>query len=95
MARDVNSTESDVLAFAGVIQNPEWMPSWAVIDVPGSNDFFGTGNSVKANTTVDGVAVTSALMPSGQGYHFISVSAALRKKLGKGVGDPVDVRIER
>lgn len=32
-------------------------------------------------------------MLSGQGQHFILVSAALRKKLGKGVGDEVEVRI--
>jgi hypothetical protein len=84
---------SDALEFSSIIVNPEWMPTWSVIEVPGSESFFGTGKSVRANTTVDGVAVTSALMPSGQGHHFISVSAALRKKLGKGVGDPVEVRI--
>lgn len=86
---------SDELTFAGTIVNPKWMPTWSVIEVPGSQDFFGHGKSVRANTTVDGVEVTSALMPSGQGYHFISVSAALRKKLGKGVGDTVQVRITR
>lgn len=85
----------DSLAFTSTIVNPEWMPSWSVIEVPGSEAFFGTGKSVRADTTVDGVAVTSALMPTGQGHHFISVSAALRKKLGKGVGDQVDVRIAR
>ncbi|TQL47489.1 uncharacterized protein DUF1905 [Homoserinimonas aerilata] len=83
------------LAFSATIVNPEWMPAWSVIEVPGSKEFFGTGNSVKADATVDGVAVTSALMPTGQGHHFISVSAALRKKLGKGVGDDVQVRIAR
>ncbi len=86
---------SDTLAFTGTIVNPEWMPTWAVIEVLGSQDFFGHGKSVKANATVDGIEVTSALMPSGQGHHFISVSAALRKKLGKGVGDEVDVRISK
>lgn len=86
---------SDSLAFSSTIVNPEWMPSWSVIEVPGSAEFFGTGKSVRADTTVDGVAVTSALMPTGQGHHFISVSAALRKKLGKGVGDSVEVRIAR
>lgn len=83
------------LTFTTTIVNPAWAPSWSVIEVPGSNEFFGHGNSVKANATVDGVAVRSALMPTGQGHHFISVSAALRKKLGKGVGDEVEVRIER
>lgn len=82
---------TDKLAFTGEIINPAWMPSWSVIEVPGSKEFFGSGKSVKADTTVDGVVVTSALMPTGQGDHFISVSAALRKKLKKDVGDSVDV----
>ena len=86
---------SDTLTFSATIVNPDWMPTWSVIEVPGSQDFFGTGKSVKANATVDGVQVTSALMPTGQGHHFISVSAALRKKLGKGVGDAVEVRIAK
>jgi hypothetical protein len=85
----------DLLEFTATIVNPEWMPSWAVIEVPDSQAFFGHGKSVRADTTVDGVAVTSALMPTGQGHHFISVSAALRKKLGKGVGDQIQVRIAR
>lgn len=73
------------LEFIAMIVNPTWAPAWAIIEVPGSNEFFRTGNSVKANTTVDGVVVTSALVPSGHGCHFILLSAALRKKLGNGV----------
>tara|TARA_R110002124_G_scaffold36536_9_gene117672 strand:+ start:87 stop:350 length:264 start_codon:yes stop_codon:yes gene_type:complete len=86
---------ADNLNFTGTIINPEWMPSWSVIEIPGSKDFFGTGKSVKATAAVDGIAVTSALMPTGHGNHFISVSAALRKKLKKDVGDEVQVHIER
>lgn len=86
---------SDTLNFSATIVNPEWMPTWSVIEDPGSQDLFGTGKSVKANSTVDGVQATSALMPTGQGHHFISVSAALRKKLGKDVGDEVTVRIAK
>ena len=86
---------SDELTFTGTIVNPEWMPTWAVVEVLDSHRFFGHGKSVKAHTTLDGIAVTSALMPSGQGHHFISVSAALRKKLGKGVGDDVQVVISK
>ena len=99
MTDDVNDPDAlsntDTLTYSAAIENPAWMPTWAVIEVPGSKEFFGTGNSVKASVTVDGVPVTSALMPTGLGHHFISVSAALRKKLGKGVGDEVDVRIAR
>lgn len=86
---------SDELNFTGTIVNPEWMPTWSVVEVLNSQAFFGHGKSVKANVTLDGIVVTSALMPSGQGHHFISVSAALRKKLGKGVGDEVQVLIRR
>jgi len=86
---------TDTLAFTGTIVNPEWMPTWSVVEILGSHDFFGHGKSVKAEVTLDGIAVTSALMPSGQGHHFISVSAALRKKLGKGAGDEVEVRISK
>ena len=86
---------SDILAFTAAIVHPDWMPTWSVVQVPGSEEFFGVGKSVKADTTLDGVAVTAALMPSGRGYHFISVSAALRKKLGKDVGDDVAVVIKR
>ena len=93
MTSDVNTP--DTLAYTASIENPAWMPTWAVVEVPGSKDFFGTGNSVKAAVTLDGVPVTSALMPTGLGHHFISVSAALRKKLGKDVGDEVEVRIAR
>lgn len=63
--------------------------------VPGSEDFFGTGESGKATTTVDGIAVTPALIPTGQDLHFISASIAPRKKLGKDVGDEVEVWIAR
>ena len=86
---------SDTLTFIGTIVNPDWMPTWSVIEVSGSQEFFGHGKSVKAPTTVDDIEVTSALMPSGHGHHFISVSAALRKKLGKSVGDEVEVRITK
>jgi hypothetical protein len=95
MPPDYAVVMTDELAFRSTIVNPKWMSAWSVIEVPGSEEFFGTGKSVRANVTVEGVAVTSALMPTGRGYHFISVSAALRKKLGKDVGDEVDVRIAR
>lgn len=85
----------ETLSFTTNIVNPDWMPDWSVIEVPDTHEFFGTGKSVKANTTVDGIQVTSALMPTGQGHHFISVSAVLRKKLGKDVGDSVHVVILR
>ncbi len=49
---------SDELAFTATIVNPEWMPTWSVVEVLGSHEFFGHGRSVKASTMLDGVEVT-------------------------------------
>jgi hypothetical protein len=84
---------ADALEFSSTIINPEWMPAWAVIVVPGSNEFLGTGKSIRVNGTVNGIPIPAALMPSGQGYHFISLSKAFRKALKKDVGDAVQVSI--
>ena len=86
---------TDSLDFTAPIVNPTWMPSWTVIEVPGSKAFLGTGNSIRVTGTVDGVAIPAALMPTGQGDHFISLSKAFRKQLGKDVGAQVVVHIER
>jgi hypothetical protein len=81
--------------FSGRIVDPEWMPGWCVIEIPGSQELLGTGKSVKVEGTVDGVPFSSGLMPTGRGFHFLSVSAAFRKKLGKAVGDPVEVHLTK
>jgi hypothetical protein len=66
-------------------------PSWIVVYLPDSKEFFGTGKAVKVTGTVDGHPISSAFMPSGRGGHFLAMSAALRKKLGKDAGDEVTV----
>lgn len=83
------------IRFTGEIVNPEWMPGWCVVEIRDSAELFGTGRSVKVEGTVDGAPVSIGLMPSGQGFLFLSVSAALRKTIGKGVGDSVDVHVTR
>lgn len=66
---------------------------WSCVEVPGSVELFGTGKSVKVVATVDGEPVTAGLMPTGAGGHMLSISAKLRKKLGKELGDPVSVHL--
>lgn len=69
---------------------------WSCVEMPGSAEFFGTGKSVKVDATVDGIALKSVgLMPTGTGGHMLSLSAKLRKQLGKEIGDSVTVRLER
>ena len=66
---------------------------WSCIEIPDSMDLFGTGKAVKVAATVDGEPVSLALMPTGAGGHMLSISAKLRKKIGKGIGDVVAVRL--
>ena len=66
---------------------------WSCVEVPGSAELFGTGKAVKVVATVDGEPVTAGLMPTGSGGHMLSISAKLRKKLGKDLGDDVTVHL--
>ncbi|GAB3126618.1 DUF1905 domain-containing protein [Glaciibacter psychrotolerans] len=66
---------------------------WSCVEMPDSVAFFGTGRSVKVVATVDEVPLTAAFMPTGTGGHMLSISAKLRKKLGKEIGDVVAVHL--
>lgn len=43
--------------------------------------------------TVDGEPVTAGLLPTGAGGHMLSISAKLRKTIGKDLGDVVTVHL--
>lgn len=66
---------------------------WSCVEMPGSAEFFATGRSVRVVGTIDGEPFTAGLMPTGTGGHMLSVSAKLRKKLGKEIGDDVVVHL--
>jgi hypothetical protein len=68
---------------------------WSCVELPGSKEFFGTGKSVKVEGTVDGLPLTSAFMPTGTGGHMVSISAKLRKSLGKELGDTVEIHLSK
>jgi hypothetical protein len=69
---------------------------WSAIEIPKSATVFGSLRSVRVDARVDDVLVENmGLMPTGSGELMISVSAALRKKLGKDVGDEVHVVVLR
>jgi len=67
--------------------------TWSCVEVPDSVALLGTGRTVRVVGTVDDQPVTAGLMPTGDGGHMLSISAALRKKLGKELGDTVDVHL--
>lgn len=66
---------------------------WSCVEIPDSVDLLGTGKAVRVVATVDGEALTAGLMPTGSGGHMLSISAKLRKKLGKDIGDTVLVHL--
>jgi hypothetical protein len=69
---------------------------WDCVEIPGSAEFFGTGRSVRVDAVVDDVALDNiGLMPTGTGGHMLSLSAKVRSRLGKGIGDDVTVRLTR
>ncbi|GAA2175586.1 hypothetical protein GCM10009846_26070 [Agrococcus versicolor] len=66
--------------------------TWSCIAIPDSAEHLGTGRSVRVDARVDDVLLTNVgAMPTGAGGHMVSISAVVRKRLGKDVGDPVDV----
>lgn len=69
---------------------------WACVEMPGSADFFGTKRAVRVDLTVDGVTLENVgLMVTGRGGHMLSLNAAVRRKLGKDIGDAVTVHLSR
>lgn len=70
--------------------------TWPCVEVPGARELLGTGRSVRVDATVDGVTLANVgLMPTGSGGLMLSLSAKVRTKLGKDVGDTVTVHLGR
>ncbi|WP_435527481.1 DUF1905 domain-containing protein [Microbacterium aurantiacum] len=69
---------------------------WPCVEMPGSAEFFGTGRSVRVDLTVDHLPLTDVgMMVTGTGGHMVSLNAAVRRKLGKDIGDTVTVHLTR
>lgn len=69
---------------------------WSCVEIPDSAELFGTRKGVRADVVVDALAMPDVgLLVTGRGGHMLSLSAKVRKQLGKDVGDEVTVRLER
>ena len=64
------------------------------VDVPGSvSEAFGMRGHVPVVGTADGRELTATLVPIGGGRHRLFLNGAIRSAIGKGAGDPVEIRI--
>ncbi len=52
---------------------------------------FGVKGRVPVRSTIDGVHYTGSLMKCGPESHMLGVLKSIREKIGKGLGDIVDV----
>ncbi len=69
---------------------------WSCVEIPTSAEFFGTGRSVRVDATVDAVTLENVgAMVTGKGGHMLSLSAKVRKALGKEIGDTVQVTVTK
>ena len=66
---------------------------WACVVVPNSQRRFGTGKAIKVRGTVDGHELDATMLPIGGGEHMVPIKAAVRKAIGKGLGDSVRLEI--
>ena len=90
MSTDTGPMQFSFTAPIGVMVKGEM---WSCVQIPGSVELFGTGKAVRVVAQVDDQPVTAGLMPTGTGGHMLSISAKLRKKLGKDLGDNVTVML--
>ncbi len=56
---------------------------------------FGTQGRVPVKATFDGTPYTGSLVKYGQPEHMIGVLKAVRQRIGKGVGDAVEVVLSK
>jgi hypothetical protein len=70
-------------------------PVWTYVVWPNSVKFFGTHGLVKVKGTIDGHPFKSSFMAMGDGRHMLPVKIAIRRAIGKEVGEPVKVLLKQ
>ena len=82
--------------FDGVIGVDVKGEIWSCVEIPGSAELLGTKRTVRGDVEIDEMLLSNVgWMVTGTGGHMISLSAKVRKQLGKEIGDEVTVRLVR
>lgn len=64
-----------------------------VVLPPGSGEWLGTRGQARVEVTVCGVAFGTTAFPTGEGGHVVLVNEALRRRIGVGQDDSIDVEL--
>jgi hypothetical protein len=74
--------------------NPEKQSGLAVADIPNEHvAAVGGLKQQRVHGRIGGVEFTSNVMPAGSGRLAVSVSKAMQRDAGVGMGDPIEVEI--
>lgn len=96
LARVSEARDGDRVEFDAVIGVEVKGEVWNCVEIPASAAFFGTGRAVRVDARVDDVVLENVgAMVTGTGGHMVSLSAKVRKRLGKEVGDAVHVTVTK